>query len=180
MNMSGRKLTKRDKSERVDLVFHFIDPKVEVELEEGWFDDDSEKEVLELIDNLKKSIWIDKTYVGFDDSKYSDVFLTEEGWTALCKMLVISRFGKTLPATGQEQLAESYPIMVICYIYGELIKRGWDYEHISITPAEDHDIEAEVYIDETSSDSWREYRGTWQELELEAEEKAAKKRKKTS
>lgn len=163
----------------MDLVFHFIDPKVEVELEEGWFDDDSEKEVLELIDNLKKSIWIDKTYVGFDDSKYSDVFLTEEGWTALCKMLVASGFGKNLHAAGQEQLAESYPIMVVCYLYGELIKRGWGYEHMSITPVEGSEIEAEIYVDETSHDSWRDYHGTWQELELEAEEKnVVEKRKK--
>lgn len=176
--MKSRKLAKQDKVERVDLVFHFIDPEIEVELEEGWFDDDSKKEVLEFIDGLKKSIWIDKTYVGFDDSKYSDVFLTEEGWTALCKMLVVSGFGKALPVAGQEQLAESYSVMVLCYIYGELVKRGWDYEHISIAPTEDCVMEAEVYIDETSSDSWKEYRGTWQELELEAEEKAAKTRRK--
>ena len=173
---SQKKLTKKEKP-RIDLIFHFIDPKVEVELEDGWFDDESEKELMDLIDDLKKSIWIDKTYVGFEESKYSDAFLTEDGWKHLCELIVISGFCKFLPTVGQEKLAEAYSIMVVCYLYGEIVKRGWDHEHIKITVSEDEDIEAEIYIDETPNDAWKDYRGTWQDLEEEAE-KSKKESKK--
>lgn len=178
MSLKSQKKPAKKEKPRIDLIFHFVDPKVEIELEDGWFDEDSEKELLDLINGLKKSIWIDKTYVGFDESKYSDVFLTEDGWKHLCEMIVISGFCKFLPKVGQEQLAEAYSIMVVCYLYGEVIKRGWDHEHIKITPSEDDDIEAEIYIDETPNDSWKDYKGTWQDLEEEAEKKAKKESKK--
>lgn len=165
------------KKKRVDLIFHFIDPKVEIELEDGFFDEDSEKELVDLVNDLKKSIWIDKTYVGFDESKYSDVFLTVEGWKHLCELLVISMFGKLLPDAAQEQIVEAYTIMIICYLYGEIIKRGWDHEHIKITPKMDEDIDAEIYVDDTPNDSWKDYTGTWQEVEEEAEKKLKKSKK---
>lgn len=169
-----------EKKERVDLIFHFIDPKVEIELEEGFFDDDSEKEVVDLINNLKKSIWIDKTYVGFETSKYSDVFLTVEGWEHLCELLAISVFGKFLPDAAQEQIAEAYSIMIMCYLYGELIKRGWDHEHIKISPNMSEEIDAEIYLDSTPNDSWKDYTGTWQEIEEETEKKARKSKRSKS
>jgi len=174
MSLKSKKRSSKKEKPRIDLVFHFLDPEVDVELEDGWFDEDSEKELLDLIDGLKKSIWIDKTYVGFEESKYSDVFLTEDGWKHLCEMIVLSGFGKFLPTSGQEQLAEAYSIMVVCYLYNEIIKRGWDFEHIKITPSKEEDIEAEIYLDQTPNDSWKDYKGTWQDLEEEAEKNAKK------
>lgn len=172
MSLKSQKKTSKKEKPRIDLVFHFLDPKVEVELEDGWFDEESEKEFLDLIDDLKKSIWIDKTYVDFEESKYSDVFLTEDGWKYLCELIVISGFCKFLPSDAQEQITETYQIMVVCYLYIEIVKRGWDQEHIKITPNKEDEIEVEIYIDETPNDSWKEYKGTWQELEEEAEKKA--------
>lgn len=159
------KTASKSRKPRIDLVFHFIDPKVQVELEEGFFDKDSEREVLKTIENIKRSIWIDKTYVGFDDSKYSDVFLTVEGWEALCEMLFLSRFGRLLPSEAQERVVEAYTIMMLCYIYGELKKYGWSYEHIKISPKVSEDIDVEVYVDETSNDSYLDYKGRWQDIE---------------
>jgi hypothetical protein len=177
MSLKSQKKPRGKAKPRIDLIFHFIDPKVEVELEDGWFDEDSEKEIIDLIDGLKKSIWIDKTYVGFEETKYSDVFLTEDGWKHLCELIVVSGFGKYLPPTGHEQIAEAYSIMIACYLYGEVIKHGWDYEHIKINLNKDEDIDAEIYLDETPNDSWKDYRGTWQDLEEEVERKAKKKGK---
>ena len=172
-----RQNNKSKNKDRIDLVFHFIDPKVEIELEDGFFDENSEKELVNLINDLKESIWIDKTYVGFEKTKYSDVFLTEDGWKHLCELIVISGFGRFLPPAGQEQIAEAYSIMIICYLYGEIIKQGWNHEHIKITLSNDEDIDAEIYLDETPNDSWMNYRGTWQDLEIEAEKKTKKKSK---
>ena len=168
------------KKPRIDLIFHFLDPKVEVELENGFFDKESEREVLQLIEDIKRSIWIDKTYVGFDDSKYSDVFLTVEGWKALCEMLLVSQFGKLLPTSAQENVVEAYSIMVICYIYGELKKHGWGYEHIKITPNMSSDIDVEVYVDHTRNDSYLDYKGRWQDIEdpKGAREQAEEKKRK--
>ena len=159
------KTVPKSRKPRIDLIFHFIDPKVQVELEEEFFDKDTEREVLKTIENIKRSIWIDKTYVGFDDSKYSDVFLTVEGWEALCEMLFLSRFGRLLPSEAQERVVEAYTIMTLCYIYGELKKYGWSYEHIKISPKMSEDIDVEVYVDETSNDSYLDYKGRWQDIE---------------
>lgn len=170
MNQNNRKKpSKNQKKPRIDLIFHFIDPKIDIEVEDEWFDNDSKNEFIEFIEAFKKSIWIDKTYVGFEGTKYSDVFLTEDGWKQLCELLVISKFGKVLPKIAREQIVEAYQIMIICYLYGEAVKNGWDPEHIKIKPNIDSEIEVEIYIDETPNDSWKEYKGTWQELEEEAE-----------
>lgn len=178
MSLKSQKKQSSGDKPRIDLIFHFVDPKVDIEIEDGWIDEDSEKELVDLINDLKKSIWIDKTYVGFNGSKYSDVFLTEDGWKHLCEMIIISGFGRVLPQVGQEQLAEAYQIMIVCYLYGEIIKRGWNHEHVKITPTEDKDIEVEIYLDETPNESWRDYKGTWQDLEVEAERKSKKKKPK--
>lgn len=167
---------KKKSKPRLDLVFHFIDPRVDVELDDQ-HDGETKEELLALVDELKQSIWIDKTYVGFEGSKYSDAFLTEDGWKRLCELVVESDFCTRLPPQGQEQLVEAYSIMITCYLYGELCKRGIDYDHIDINVSRDDDIEAEIYVDETPNDSWKDYSGTWQELEEEAE-KASKKKKK--
>lgn len=156
-------LSLKKSNRKLDLVFHFVDPEIEVLLEDGCFDSETAKELKTLIDGLKKSIWIDKTYVGFEDSKYSDVFLTEEGWQALCEMLLATKFGETMHPKNQEQVVEAYSIMIICYLYSELAKRGWSHEHIAMRPKDDEDIEAEIYLDQTPLDSWKDYRGKWQD-----------------
>lgn len=148
---------------KLDLIFHFSDPEIELLFEDGCFDAESEKKVKSLIDDLKKSIWIDKTYVGFKDTKYSDVFLTEDGWDALCEMLISTKFGENLHSKNQEQVVEAYTIMIICYLYGELIKYGWSHEHIAMRPKEDAEIPVEIYLDQTPHDSWKNYKGRWQD-----------------
>lgn len=163
----------------IDLVFHFIDPEVEIELEDGFFDDESKKEVLKTIKDIKRSIWIDKTYVGFDDSKYSDVFLTVDGWKTLCEMLVLSRFGQLLPASAQENVVDAYTIMLLCYMYGELKKYGLDYEHVKVKPKVTEDINVEIYVDETRHNSYLDYKGRWQDIEdPEGAREQAEERKK--
>ena len=167
------------KKPRIDLIFHFLDPKVEVELENGFFDKESEREVLQLIEDIKRSIWIDKTYVGFDDSKYSDVFLTVEGWKALCEMLLVSQFGKLLPVSAQENVVDAYTIMILCYIYSELKKYDIDFEHVKVKPKNSEDINVEIYVDETSNDSYLDYKGRWQDIEdPEGAREQAEERKK--
>lgn len=149
----------------IDLVFHFKDPALEVVLEDGFFDEDDEKEIISLVNSLKESIWIDRTYAEFKGTNYSDVFLTEDGWKSLCKMLFISKFGKNLHPKNQEQVVESYIIMIICYIYSMLEKYGWGPEHIMLKLAENQDIEADIYIDLIPKAVWKSYRGPWQDWE---------------
>lgn len=162
--MASKSLTDDDfKKAKVNLVFHFTDVQLDVALEEGFFDEESEKEVMSLVDDLRKSIWIDQTYVGYDGSKYSDVFLTVEGWEALCAMLVLSNYGEHLHPKSQEQVVEAYQVMTVCYMLTELEKRGWSHEHIKIMPKDDANIEAEIYLDETPLDAWKNYRGPWQD-----------------
>jgi len=178
-NLEDAKALSKLEKPTINLVFHFIDPEVEVELEDGFFDEESKKETLKAIKDIKQSIWIDKTYVGFDDSKYSDVFLTVDGWKSLCEMLVLSRFGQLLPASAQENVVDAYTVMMLCYIYGELKKHGIDFEHVKVKPKVSEDIKVEVYADETRSDSYLDYRGRWQDIEdPEGAREQAEERKK--
>lgn len=146
-----------------DLVFHFIDPPLDVEFDPDFFNKEEQSRIKNLVKELKQSIWIDKTYVDFKGTNYDDAFLNENGWKSLCNLLVISDFGKSLNEANQGQIAETYCAMLLCYMHGELSKNyGVSKEHISIKLDTSVNLDVKISIDETPSDLWSKYPGKWQ------------------
>ena len=62
-----------------DLVFVFSGFKLNMNFfyKDEKFDEDSARETLL---SMSKEIWIDKTYVDFEGTKFGNVFLKKEGW----------------------------------------------------------------------------------------------------
>lgn len=150
-----------------DLVFHFIDPPLEVDLDPDFFDKKEQSRIKNLVKELKESIWIDKTYVAFKGSNYSDAFLQEAGWKSLCNLLVLSDFGKNLNEANQAQVIESYCAMLMCYMYEELGSKFGvtNHEHLFLKLDTSVELDVEVFLDETPSDLWAKYPGKWQTWE---------------
>lgn len=153
---------------KTNLVFHFIDPTLSVHFEEGAFTSDKENEIANKIFALKQSIWIDKTYVGYASSKYSDVFLTPDGWKQICELLSCSDYGKNLSPSHQKKITEVYSVMIVCYLMTEIEKYGVDLEHVGVEIDSSNSIEVEIYKDSTPNDLWKKYPGKWQEWSWES------------
>ena len=147
---------------KTNLVFHFIDPLITIHFEEDAFTDEEENEISDIVFALKQSIWIDKTYVGYASSKYSDVFLAPAGWKQLCDMLVCSDFGRELTLSNQQKVVEAYSVMVVCYLLASIEKYGISAEHIGIEVVSAESIDVEIFEDHTPDDLWKKYPGKWQ------------------
>ena len=152
-------------SSAFDLEFVLKGIEFDVEFDDEYFDEDEKKQLLDFISNMSKNIYIDKSYVECNGNKHTDVFMLEDGWNALCDLVIDSRYCKYLHHISQSSLIEAFCTMARCYMYELLCKITDKTCHIAITVKDDCDFDVIVYKDD--SKEWKKYPGKWQDWEFD-------------
>lgn len=125
---------------QIDISYIIENLKFDVKFDDKFFDTDDIIDIMRFIDNISKSIHIDKSYVDYDNNQCGDVFLTDEGWTSLNGMMIESQYGIKLGKQYHKIAIDAIAKMGVCYIYSSLVKYfeddyGSDFtKYITITP----------------------------------------------
>lgn len=110
--------------------------------------------------SMASEIWIDKTYVNFEGTKYKSAFLKEEGWNELLRFVWKAKRGrggiaaKAILRQAFEQMIEGY----MEHVAGLL---GYDESKIQFTV--DPDSEIKVWLVKDTAAEWLTYPGPWQD-----------------
>ena len=121
------------------------------------FDDDMKNDIINVVNSLSKSIYIDKSYVSTKSNKYENVFLTEDGWISFTQMMFMTTFTKKLKNKEKRLVVNTFLQMAECYLYSSLISY-FDFEYINIV---DHielvpkdSVEFSVVISKDNAMEW--------------------------
>lgn len=142
-----------------DISFVIIGMKFTVSFEEGFFDNNEQKEIIDFINRMSREMYIDSSYVDKKGTKYSSVFMLEDGWNALCDLIKDSKYGKYIHPNSQETLIEAFCMMGKCYMY-ECLSLAYDFTHIMIEV--DPSYEFDVAFLKEDPNVWKRYPGKWQ------------------
>ena len=143
-----------------ELEFVITGIKASIEFEDGYFDEDKQKDISEYVKSMSKEMCIDKSYVECSNNKHADTFLVETGWDTLRDLLIDSGYGRYLHKESVASLVEAFVVMAKCYLYEcVMIKYQDAAEHINISIA---NAPFDVTICKDTSNSWKSYIGKWQ------------------
>ncbi len=143
-----------------ELEFIIRNIKFNLDFEDGYFDDNEEKELSEYVESLSREICIDKSYVDCSLNKRTSTFMTEIGWNSLKSVLVDTDYCRFLPTKNHASLVDSLCMMARCYMYECLALKTDNYEHINVMI--DPDCTFDIVICKDNSNDWKKYLGKWQ------------------
>ena len=115
---------------------------------------------LSLCDVCSKHIYIDKTYVDFEGTKYKKTFLREDGWKELCDLVFKTKFGNKCKKDDNDRMLEAYSSIIVCYLYQALSDLGFDVKNIHLEIADQSRFMVEFHKD--VCEEWKTYVGPWQ------------------
>lgn len=171
--MSGRS---NRQDEDFELSFVISGADVKLEFEDGFFNDEEEKELSSRASELSQKVFIDRSNVACKLNKHSKKFLLEEGWNFLHDVLVDTKYGKYMALENQKYIAQTLDVMICCYVMSELEAFTDKIEHIALSIDESSVLE--VLICKDTSNEWSSYRGSWTDIDEEEEKsKESSKRK---
>lgn len=151
----------------IELEYVFLGMKFNVEFLEGSFTDDEKKDLSSFIEDMSKTICIDKSYVDCKENKRKSTFMIESGWNSLKDVILDSKFCKYTFNATDEVLIDAFATMGRCYIYECLALKTDKFTHINVTVKED--CEFEVIVCKDSSEDYKKYLGRWQDWEFDDE-----------
>lgn len=154
----SRRIKRNKKSFLTDLQFeiHYVD--VDVEVDHEMYTDEEFQKIKHIIDTCSKHIYIDKTYVEFEDSLYEKVFLTEKGWMRMCELMAKTQFGNKCTKKQNDELIENYSLMALCYLYMILKDYGYDCAGIYL----EHKDKSTFMVQSFENHIIDNYTGKWQ------------------
>lgn len=160
----AKKSIKNNIQDSSDLIFTFKYCDIEIDYNEEMYDLHEYDKIASLINHMAKEITIDKSYVEFLENKHEKVFIKEEGWNDLCKLVVKSKIhkkakGKELEKINQ-QLQIIYVLMIENYLYMILDEFDYDIENIHLQVKPSSYFMTNIEIDNIHA--WKYYPGPWQ------------------
>lgn len=151
-------MSKRKHTKYSDLIFTFKFACVDFVVNDEIYSANDCKQIRQILSTLTREITIDKSYVDFKDNKYDKVFITEDGWNALCKLTIDTKRKATQKQNDLK--IESYAMIILSYLYQALEDFGYDTDEIYLEVVEDRYFMVEFEYDKTSA--WKSYPGKWQ------------------
>ena len=142
-----------------DIEYVIYGMKFNVVFEEGYFEEDEQKEILDFISQMSREMHIDSSYVDKKGTKYRSTFMLDDGWTSLCEVVQDSKCCRYLHPNSQATLVDAFCMMGKCYIY-ECLALKYDFQHILIDV--DPKCEFDVAFLKDTSHAWKHYTGKWQ------------------
>jgi len=102
-----------NQSDDNNLMFVFKFACVDVHADPEMYDEEQIDLLIQRVELLSKEIYIDKTYVDYEGTKYEKTFMYEDGWNNLCNLVKKTKYGKKATKDEDDQLRESYKAMII-------------------------------------------------------------------
>lgn len=118
-----------------------------------------ERKAAQELEDMAREIWIDKTYVNFEGTKYKNVFLKEEGWNEL--MSFIWKTKRARSETDHLVLRKAFESMIVAYMEHVAYLLGYEPGQIEFWVHPDSNIEMRMYKDVAKE--WQRYPGQWQD-----------------
>lgn len=157
--MTKTKLTKCRQSDNVDLIYTFKYICMDVHVNNS-YSNEEQLEIKHKVKEICKEICIDKSYVEFSENKHEDVFMLEDGWNELCKLVLQTKCGKNATKQQNMIMQEAFTLMILCYVYLFLENLGYDNNDIILELAPTGKFMVEYEIDNIKE--WKHYPGKWQ------------------
>jgi hypothetical protein len=132
------------------LIVKIIGLKFDIDINEEAYDQDKRREIREFVREMSKEIWIDKTYVDFKGTRWSDAFMVEEKWYEFVDLIWKTGFGKHADDEQLYEISHCLIIMASTLMYIELRKYGYDLDNIDLNVCST-DFRSKYTIDERTS-----------------------------
>lgn len=158
---TGRKKVKR-RGWDGEIVYAFKGVPVRCNLNADAFSDEQVARAEDAVQQLSREIWIDKTYVDFEGTKFEKTFLTESGWNALKKLVMETGYGLAATKVQRFAMDEAFRCMAVAYMKLAFEDLGWDVDEMEFY-TDETDFDVEYYPD--VAEEWRRYPGKWQTWE---------------
>lgn len=120
-----------------DLEINIEDLDVDFDVDPEVITEDQCCHITKILEEMSRSIWIDKTYVDFKGNHFKDAFIVESEWYKLLEAIREQLSGKKLSKKKIDYIRGSLMTVAMFYLYGILDKYGYDPNYINI------------YVDET-------------------------------
>lgn len=132
------------------LIIKIIGLKFDIDINEEVYDQEKRKEIRELVKELSKEIWIDKTYVDYKGTRWADAFMVEEKWYEFVDLIWKTGFGRYADEEQLYEISQCLMIMASTYMYIELKSYGYDLDNIDLN-VRPNDFRSKYTIDERTS-----------------------------
>lgn len=152
-----KKTVKKNK----DFIFNFYNIKLDIFIDPTVYSESDIEYITYIVSILSRDIYIDKTYVLYENTKYTKTFMYEYGWNELCEIIQINKNRKKITKYENELLYGIYEQMIAQYI---LLCLSCDFDYdvscidIKIQPKTKINMRC---IPDTYCE-WEKYPGKWQ------------------
>ena len=89
-------------------------------------------QIAKIIEQMSKSIWIDKTYVDFKGNHFKDAFIVESEWYKLLEAIREQLTSKKISNKKMNFIRGSLMMIALFYLYSILDKYGYDTKYINM------------------------------------------------
>ena len=107
-----KKTVKKNK----DFIFNFYNIKLDIFIDPTVYSESDIEYITYIVSILSRDIYIDKTYVLYENTKYTKTFMYEYGWNELCEIIQINKNRKKITKYENELLYGIYEQMIAQYI----------------------------------------------------------------
>ena len=67
---------------------------IKVEVNPVVYSEDEIKEVHDIVNHMMEHVYLDKTYVVYEGTRWKDAFIVEDTWYKFCRLIVDTHFGR--------------------------------------------------------------------------------------
>lgn len=86
----------------------FRDVDMEIVINHDAFTKEQADEILDIVNIASKNIYIDKSYVAYEGTKYEKVFFKEDGWNEFKLLLLKTTYGSKCTKNQKSELSTVY------------------------------------------------------------------------
>ena len=141
-----------------NLLFIFKDAKIFVSCNPEIYGKEKEAEIRNVANHLSHEVYIDRTYVDYEGTKYEKTIITEEGWNGLCSLLHVTDFGRKVDDEERQTIQEAYKNIILQYVFQCLEDLGYDISNIHLEILANTSFTASIHRNLTTDN----YPGKWQ------------------
>lgn len=121
----------KEPKKEMEIILH--DSRFCIEVNPEVHDDFDYKKIRDLVRGLGKNIYIDKTYVCYEGTRWKDAFINEENWYMLLELIRKTDYGNNCTERELREINECLMAIGLTYMYKLLEKYGYKPENIELS-----------------------------------------------
>jgi len=118
--------------DRRDMILHITGIKMDAVMNPERYGEEDRKKVQDILDHMTKDIYIDKTYVNYDGTRWKNAFIVEDKWYEFLNLVRNTNFGRSATDEQMEDITDCVLAMVLIYMYQTIEGMGWDTNNIEL------------------------------------------------